>query len=83
MLFKGCLVVMVVRSFSLNEEVFKNFHEMCSQRGLNMSKQIEFFMQYCTQTNPALKQETLNKIHQTKTETNPTEPKHDTHRGIN
>lgn len=35
---------MVLKTFSLNEEICKNFQKICKENGLNMSKQIELFM---------------------------------------
>jgi hypothetical protein len=35
---------MVLKTFSIDEEIFKKFSGFCKKRGLIMSKQIEMFM---------------------------------------
>jgi len=52
---------MAIKSFNVQEETYKQFSEYCRQNGINMSKQIEFFMQSVI-AEPEVKQEYLAKL---------------------
>ena len=36
---------MVLKTFNLDEEVYKKFSEFCKENGLSMSKQVNIFIQ--------------------------------------
>lgn len=35
---------MAIKTFNINEEVYKKFSKFCKEKGISMSKQIENFM---------------------------------------
>ena len=56
---------MVLKTFSIQEEVFDKFSTYCKDRGMNMSKQVEIFMGSIAEEEPIAKKkylERLNKI---------------------
>ncbi|MEK6857063.1 MAG: hypothetical protein AABX39_00570 [Nanoarchaeota archaeon] len=53
---------MVLKTFSVQEEVYNNFSHFCKELGMNMSKQIEMFMKSFVSEEPEAKKEYLNKL---------------------
>lgn len=53
---------MAVKTFSVSEDVYERFAAFCRERGLNMSKQIQFFMESFVENEPAAKREYLDKL---------------------
>lgn len=55
---------MALKTFSVQEEVYSKFSKFCKERGINMSKQIEIFMQSVIVKDPKAKKEYLEKLKQ-------------------
>jgi antitoxin component of RelBE/YafQ-DinJ toxin-antitoxin module len=53
---------MVLKTFSVQEEIYKKFSEFCKGHGVSMSKQIEMFMESMIQNEPKAKKEYLEKL---------------------
>ena len=53
---------MVLKTFSVQEAVYNKFSGFCKQHGINMSKQIELFMESVVEKDPEAKQEYLEKL---------------------
>lgn len=53
---------MVLKTFSLDEEVYRKFSEFCRENGINMSKQVEMFIQSQMAENPKVRDEYLRKL---------------------
>lgn len=53
---------MVLKTFSVREEVYKKFSNFCKGHGVSMSKQIEMFMESMVEEEPEAKQEYLEKL---------------------
>lgn len=53
---------MVLKTFSVQQEVFDKFSGFCKERGLSMSKQVEFFMQSIAEKEPNVKKAYLQKL---------------------
>lgn len=53
---------MSIKSFNVEQETYKRFSEYCKANGINMSKQIEFFMESVISEDPEVKQEYLAKL---------------------
>ena len=53
---------MVLKTFSVQEKVFDKFSRFCKERGMNMSKQIEIFMESIAEEEPETKKEYLEKL---------------------
>ena len=53
---------MVLKTFSVQEEVYKKFSNFCKGHGVSMSKQVEMFMESMVEEEPEAKQEYLEKI---------------------
>ncbi|AVB76302.1 antitoxin component of RelBE/YafQ-DinJ toxin-antitoxin module [Methanococcus maripaludis] len=53
---------MAVKSFNVDEEVYSKFSKHCKDRGMSMSKQVEFFMRSIVEEEPELRQEYIEKI---------------------
>ena len=52
---------MAIKSFNVEEETYKKFSSFCKERGMSMSKQIEFFMK-STIEEGKIKEEYLKKL---------------------
>ncbi len=53
---------MVLKTFSVQEAVYSKFSGFCKQHGINMSKQIEMFMESMIEKDPEAKREYLEKL---------------------
>ncbi|MFA6022923.1 MAG: hypothetical protein WC781_02435 [Candidatus Pacearchaeota archaeon] len=53
---------MVLKTFNLNEEVYKKFSEFCKANGISMSKQVEIFIQAQMAESPKVREEYLMKL---------------------
>ncbi len=53
---------MALKTFSVQEEVYKKFSNFCKGHGVSMSKQIEMFMESMVEEEPEAKQEYLEKL---------------------
>lgn len=53
---------MVLKTFSVQEVVYNKFSSFCKQHGINMSKQIEMFMESVIEKDPEAKKEYLEKL---------------------
>lgn len=52
---------MVLKTFNVDEAVYKKFSNACKENGLSMSKQIDFFMRSMV-SEPKIKKEYLKKL---------------------
>ena len=53
---------MVLKTFNVEEETYKNFSKFCKELGISMSKQIEMFMEAFIKEEPIAKKEYLEKL---------------------
>jgi len=53
---------MVLKTFNVQEETYKQFSKFCKEHGISMSKQVEFFMESMIIEEPELKEEYLKKL---------------------
>jgi len=53
---------MVMKTFNVGEEVYKKFSKFCKEYGINMSRQVELFMESMIEQEPEAKREYLEKI---------------------
>ncbi|MDP3734389.1 MAG: hypothetical protein Q8R37_04100 [Nanoarchaeota archaeon] len=53
---------MVLKTFSVQEAVYTKFSRFCKQHGINMSKQIEMFMESMIEEEPEAKREYIEKL---------------------
>ena len=53
---------MVLKTFNVQEAVFKKFSEFCKGHGVSMSKQVEMFMESMVEEEPKAKEEYLKKL---------------------
>ena len=53
---------MVLKTFSVQEEVYSKFSNFCKERGINMSKQVEMIMASVAEEDPEVKKEYLEKL---------------------
>ena len=53
---------MVIKTFNLEEDVYKQFAEFCKAHGLSMSKQINIFIKAQIETEPKIRDEYLQKL---------------------
>lgn len=51
---------MALKTFNIEEEVYKKFSSLCKSNGISMSKQVEFFMR--AQTEPEARKDYLEKL---------------------
>ena len=59
---------MVLKTFSVQEEVFDKFSRYCKERGMSMSKQIEIFMGSIAEEEPKAKKEYLERLNKIRKE---------------
>jgi hypothetical protein len=57
---------MVLKTFNVEKVVYDDFSSFCKSHGINMSKQIEIFMQFVIEDEPRVKQEYLKKLERIK-----------------
>lgn len=53
---------MVLKTFNVQEDVYKKFSEFCKGHGVSMSKQVELFMESLVEEEPEAKKEYLEKL---------------------
>ncbi|HLC78248.1 MAG TPA: hypothetical protein VJH92_03930 [Candidatus Nanoarchaeia archaeon] len=53
---------MVLKTFNVQEAVYKKFSGFCKQHGISMSKQVEIFMETMIENDPEAKKEYLEKL---------------------
>ena len=53
---------MVLKTFNVEEAVYKKFSGFCKEYGISMSKQINIFMKSMIERNPQVKEEYLRKL---------------------
>ncbi|MBS3098414.1 hypothetical protein J4209_06490 [Candidatus Woesearchaeota archaeon] len=53
---------MVLKTFNVEEDVYKKFSSFCKGNGISMSKQIDFFMKSIVEEEPEAKKEYLKKL---------------------
>lgn len=53
---------MAIKTFNVQEDVYKRFSNFCKGHGVSMSKQVEMFMESMIEEEPEAKQEYLKKI---------------------
>ncbi|MEK6913087.1 MAG: hypothetical protein AABW47_00240 [Nanoarchaeota archaeon] len=53
---------MVLKTFNLDEGVYKKFSEFCKENGFSMSKQVNFFIQSQMTEEPKVREEYLKKL---------------------
>jgi len=53
---------MVLKTFNVEESIYKKFSDFCKEYGISMSKQIEFFMRSMIEEEPKAKKEYLKKL---------------------
>lgn len=53
---------MVLKTFSVQEEVYDKFSQFCKSHGVSMSKQVEMFMESMIEDEPEAKEEYLKKL---------------------
>jgi len=53
---------MVLKTFNVEETVYKQFAELCKNKGMSMSKQVEFFMRSIVEKEPKARKEYIKKL---------------------
>ena len=53
---------MVIKTFNLEEDVYKKFADFCKENGLSMSKQINIFIKAQIEVKPKVREEYLQKL---------------------
>lgn len=53
---------MVLKTFNLNEDVYREFSRFCKEHGISMSKQIEIFIRSQMEEEPEVKREYLERL---------------------
>jgi antitoxin component of RelBE/YafQ-DinJ toxin-antitoxin module len=53
---------MVIKTFNLEEEVYKKFSDFCKENGLSMSKQVNIFIKAQIEVKPKVREEYLAKL---------------------
>ena len=53
---------MALKTFNVEEVVYKKFSDFCRGHGVSMSKQVEMFMESMIEEEPEAKQEYLRKL---------------------
>jgi len=53
---------MAIKTFNVDEDVYKQFSGFCKDNGISMSKQVEFFMRSVVEEEPIAKKEYLAKL---------------------
>ena len=53
---------MALKTFNVEKDVYEEFSRYCKENGLNMSRQIELFMEFVIEEEPKAKQAYLNKL---------------------
>jgi len=53
---------MVLKTFNIDEGIYKKFSEFCKQNGISMSKQVNFFIESQMAEEPKVRKEYLEKL---------------------
>jgi antitoxin component of RelBE/YafQ-DinJ toxin-antitoxin module len=53
---------MVLKTFNVEEAIYKRFSDFCKGHGVSMSKQVELFMESMIEEEPEAKKEYLKKL---------------------
>jgi len=53
---------MVIKTFNLEEDVYKKFADFCKENGLSMSKQVNIFIKAQIEVEPKIRDEYLQKL---------------------
>ncbi|MFC1768775.1 hypothetical protein ACFLZX_03340 [Nanoarchaeota archaeon] len=53
---------MVLKTFNVQENTYKEFSAFCKDHGISMSKQVEIFMESMIEEDPEVKKEYLDKL---------------------
>lgn len=53
---------MVLKTFNVQEEIYKKFSDFCRGHGVSMSKQVQMFMESIIEEEPEAKKEYLKKL---------------------
>ena len=53
---------MALKTFNVHEDVYKRFSGYCKENGINMSRQVELFMESFTEEDPVAKEAYLDKL---------------------
>lgn len=53
---------MVLKTFNVGEETYKRFSGFCKDNGINMSKQVEFFMESFVAEEPEARKAYLDRL---------------------
>ena len=53
---------MALKTFNIEEAVYKKFSHACKEHGISMSKQVEFFMRSMVESKPEIREEYLEKL---------------------
>ena len=53
---------MVIKTFNLEEDVYKKFSDFCKENGLSMSKQVNIFIKAQIAIEPKVREEYLQKL---------------------
>ena len=53
---------MVIKTFNLEEDVYKKFADFCKENGISMSKQINIFIKAQIEIEPKVREEYLQKL---------------------
>ena len=58
---------MALKTFNVQESVYKRFSDFCKGHGVSMSKQVEMFMESMVEDEPEAKKEYLEKLERIRT----------------
>jgi len=53
---------MVLKTFNVQEDTYKKFSSFCKENGINMSRQVELFMESFVEDDPVAKKTYLEKL---------------------
>jgi len=53
---------MALKTFNLDEGVYRKFSGFCKENGISMSKQVEIFIEAQIEENPKIREEYLRKL---------------------
>ena len=56
------VIDMAMKTFNVQESVYERFSSFCKKNGINMSKQIELFMESFLEEEPEARKEYLEKL---------------------
>lgn len=62
------MIKIALKTFNIEESVYKKFSNLCKGNGISMSKQVEFFMKSVVEEEPEVKKEYLEKLNKIRKE---------------